>query len=88
MKERTFKKILETSDLELDTEFTMAWDQDGFSVNCEIVDGNEHFGEHLIPCMLIHYVRGLCRENGISFEQALRTSMGIPATIYKDKVEA
>lgn len=88
MRERNSRKILETSDLEVEVDFTMAWDGNGFSLNCEVLEGNEHFGEHLIPSMILHYVRGLCRESGVSFEQALRSSMGMPATIYKDKVEA
>lgn len=77
-----------TSDLELETDWTMEFDSRGFSVNCEVLSSNEHFGEHLIPSMLLHYVRQLCKECGVSFEQALRSSMGMPQTTYKDKILA
>ncbi len=75
-------------ELEIGLEFDMEWDERGFSVICNILENKEHFGEHLIPSMLIHYVRQLCKEQGLSFEQVLRTSMGLPATTYKDKVLA
>ncbi len=71
---------------EVEMETTMEWDDHGFSLNCEIVSGN--FEEHLIPSILIHHVRQICKEQGLSFEQVLRTSMGLPATNYKDKVLA
>lgn len=76
------------SDLELEVDVNMAWDKNGFSMNWEIISGNEQFGEHLIPSMALHYIRSLCKDMGISFEQALRSSMGDPYTSYKDKVNA
>lgn len=82
------KKISTSDDLTVEVDFTMEWDERGFSINCELLDGNEHFGEHLIPSMVIHYVRGLCREMGLSFEQVLRSSMGMPPTTYKERIEA
>jgi len=87
-KETQKKTLISKDDLELECDYTMAWDRNGFSINCEILDGMEHFGEHLIPSLAIHYVRGLCKDLGLSFESVLRTSLGLPETPYKDKVEA
>jgi hypothetical protein len=76
------------SELEIECDFNIEWDKNGFSINCEVMSGNEHFGEHLIPSIALHYIRELCKEAGITFEQALRASMGMPATHFKGKVEA
>lgn len=77
-----------SNDLEIEVDVNMSWDNRGFSINWDIVSGGEHFGEHLIPSMALHYIRGLCKDLGISFEQALRSSMGVPHTPYKDKINA
>lgn len=82
------KRVLNSNNVELEIDVTMEWDERGFSVNCEVLKGNDNFGEHLIPSMLIHYVRELCRETGLSFESVLRSSMGLPATPYTNIIEA
>lgn len=83
------KTLISRDNLELEVDFTMEWDERGFTINCEVLNGNEHFGEHLIPSMTIHYIRGLCRELGLSFESVLRASMGVQGhSMYREKVEA
>ncbi len=61
----------------LEAEFSLECDDKGFSINCNIVKAREIFEDRMIPSILLHYTRQMCKELGIDFGKALKSSMGV-----------
>ena len=80
------KKTTYLSKLEVD--FTIEVDEKGFSINCDVVEGINDFDESMVPALTLHYIRMLCKETGISFEKALRSSLGITDQAIEAKAQA
>ena len=68
-----------TSLSKVEVGFTIEIDSTGFCINCDVEDGD--FEESMVPSLVLSYLRMLCRETGISFEKALRSSLGISSTL-------
>lgn len=70
------KETISNSDVAFD--FCIEVDSKGFSINCDVTQGQEHFKDDMIPGILLVYARQLCKESGQSFEAVLRTALGVP----------
>ena len=59
---------------DIDCSFTFENDDKGFAVNCDIMFGE--FDTTLVPALLIHFTRDLCKQLGVDFNSAMRTALG------------
>lgn len=69
---------------ETEFEFIIECDERGFCVNCNVIRGE--FDTSIVPSVLLSYTRQLCKELGISFESALRSSLGVPPKDFRGPV--
>jgi hypothetical protein len=61
----------------LEAEFSLECDEKGFSINCNITKARDSFEDRMIPAILLHYTRQMCKELGLDFGKALKASLGV-----------
>ena len=56
----------------VECDFTIECDERGFSINCNVADGDDTFNEKMLPTMLLFYTRQLCKDLGQDFPSTIR----------------